>query len=79
MWMSKKQSCVALSSTETEYMVVSTTTQESSWLEMLDDDLCLQSRKPMTIHCDNEASIKMATNPKIAPKTKHMVAHFHYI
>ena len=38
-WMSRKQSCVALSTAEAEYMALSSTTQEAVWLNRLITEL----------------------------------------
>jgi transposase InsO family protein len=77
-WLSKRQSCVALSSSEAEYMGLSAAAQEAAWLEKLARDLGLVSIRPIAIHCDNEASMRMAINPEINHRNKHINAHYHY-
>lgn len=74
----KETTCVAPSSTKAEYMALASASKESSWLEMLETDLGLIVEKLCTVHCDNEASIRMATTPKITPRNKHIAAHFRY-
>ena len=77
-WMSKCQSCVALSSSEVEYMGLSAAVREATWLEKLTSDLGLEAVKPIAIHCDNEASMRMVVNPEINHRNKHINAHYYY-
>jgi hypothetical protein len=77
-WILKRQSCVALSSTEAEYMAMSSAAQESTWLNMLSRDFGIQVPWPIPLYCDNEAAMKMANNPQITPRNKHIGAHYHY-
>lgn len=50
-------------------MAISIISCKSSWLKMLSINLEIEAIKPLMIHCDNEASIKMATNLKITLKS----------
>jgi hypothetical protein len=77
-WLSKRQSCVALSCLEAEYMGLSAAAREAAWLEKLAQDLGLVSICLIAIHCDNEASMQMAINPEINHRNKHINAHYHY-
>jgi hypothetical protein len=45
---------------------------------MLGRDLGIQVPRPIPLYCDNEASMKMATNPQIILCNKHIGAHYHY-
>jgi len=53
-WSSKKknQKCVALSSTEAEYVVLSGAAQECLWLRQLEKELGCSSNDPMLIYED---------------------------
>jgi hypothetical protein len=77
-WLSKRQSCVALSSSEAEYMGLSAASREAAWLEKLTSDLAINPIRPIAIHCDNEASMRMAINPEINHRNKNINAHYHY-
>jgi hypothetical protein len=77
-WLSKRQSCVALSFSEAKYMGLSVAARESAWLEKLTHDLGLESVRPIAIHCDNEVNMRMAINPEINHRNKHINAHYHY-
>ena len=46
-WLSKKQSCVALSTAEAEYMALANTTQEAIWMRQLTIDLKNMPDKPL--------------------------------
>lgn len=61
-WKSKKQACVALSTTEAEYMALSSAAQEATWIRQLTKDLQNAQVKPTVIHEDNQAAICMAKN-----------------
>ena len=58
-WRSKKQSCVALSTAEAEYMALASATQEAIWLQQLLTDLKSKPNGPMLIFEDNQAAICM--------------------
>jgi hypothetical protein len=67
-WASKKQACVALSSTESEYIAQALAAQEAKWLILLLTELRMQEHallnKPVTIHVDNTGAIALAKNPE---------------
>ena len=52
-WMSKKQSCVALSTAEAEYIALASAAQKSLWLQQLLVDLKKEPGKPMIVFEDN--------------------------
>ncbi len=57
-WRSKKQTCVALSSCEAEYIAACLATRESIWLSRLLSDLYNQSEpQTVTIGVDNDGAI----------------------
>lgn len=56
-WNSKRQSTVALSSAEAEYMSLSACTQEALWFRQLELDLSGQDNVT-TIFCDNKSATK---------------------
>jgi hypothetical protein len=58
-WFNRKQTFVALSSTEAEYMAVSMASCESIWLHKLLTGLFDQELEPMVIYCDNQSCIKL--------------------
>ena len=56
---SKKQSCVALSTAEAEYMALSSAAQEAIWLIQLTTELSSPPETSTTIFEDNQSAIIM--------------------
>ena len=63
-WKSNKQTCVALSTAEAEYVALSSAAQEAIWLKLLLHDLNFSHNSPMVIMEDNQACICFTKNPK---------------
>ena len=49
-WKSKKQTCVALSTAEAEYITLTSAAQESLWLQQLLADLRKEEAKSMVLY-----------------------------
>lgn len=71
-WQSKKQSIVALSSTEAEYIALSTVVREIIWLKQLMNELNANGNAAIAVFCDNQSLIKLATSEAYRPRTKHI-------
>ena len=78
-WLSKKQTCVALSTAESEYMALSLAAQESVWIKRLLHDMNETSEDPTLIYEDNQSTICMAMNPKFHGRAKHIDIKHHFI
>ena len=78
-WKSKKQSCVALSTAEAEYMALASAAQEAVWMRELNSDLCNQPSEPTLIFEDNQSAISMAKNPQFHGRSKHINIKFHFV
>ena len=76
---SKLQSSVVLSTTETEYMVLSATTQEVIFLRQLLTNLGEPSKGPTPMYEDNEGCEALATNDITSAKTKHIDIRHHFV
>ena len=72
-WLSKKQSMVALSSTEAEYLSLSQMTQMMAGLRYTLTDLGEEEtvKKPSRIYEDNKSCIAIAYQPMHQGRTKH--------
>ena len=78
-WSSKKQSTVAKSSTEAEYVALSSATQEAIWLRSLMGDLGRQLDGPTIIYEDNQGAIELAKKAKYHNRTKHIDICHHFV
>jgi len=77
-WGSKKQDCVALSSTEAEYIALSEAGKEAVHLRGLLGEL-LGCERSISIGCDNQGAMKLAHNPLFHKRTKHIDVRYHFI
>jgi hypothetical protein len=72
-WQSKRQTVVALSTCEAEFMGQTQATKEAIWLRRLLDELNIDQGKTATIICgDNQGAIALSANPQYHSRTKHM-------
>lgn len=68
-WQSKKQTCVALSTAEAEYVVLASAAQEAIWLRELSSELGMYNPTgATTIFEDNQSTISLAKNPQFHGK-----------
>jgi hypothetical protein len=79
-WQSKRQSAVALSSCEAEYMGQTQATREAIWLRRLLQELMQQDERPLAtiIFGDNQGALALARNPQFHPRTKHVDIQYNY-
>ena len=78
-WKSKKQSCVALSTAEAEYMALSSAAQEAIWMRELHSDLRNPQSQPTLIFEDNQSAMSMVKNPQFHGRSKHISTKYHFI
>ena len=84
-WQSKLQTENALSTTESEYIVLSTAMQEVipflNMMKEIGEMFDIESEQPI-MHCkvweDNQSYIKVAESPKFTPRTKHIAIKYHH-
>jgi Reverse transcriptase (RNA-dependent DNA polymerase) len=85
-WASKLQTQIALSTTEAEYIALSTALRETIPLmelvrELHDNGFNFTATTP-TIHCkvfeDNSGAVEIATVHKMRPRTKHINTQYHH-
>lgn len=77
-WQSKKQQCVALSTTEAEYVSAALATKEIIWLKKLFDECSIVIPK-YTLFVDNMSAIKLVKNPEFHQRSKHIDVKYHFI
>ena len=85
-WASKMQTITAMSTTEAEYIALSTSLREVIPLmgllkEAREHGLCVDGLPPR-VHCtvfeDNSGALELARLPKIRPRTKHINQAYHH-
>jgi len=78
-WRSKRQTSVALSTAEAEYMSASVACQEALWIKELLKQIGIDVSKPITMFSDNQSAIAMGENPGQHNRTKHILIRYHFI
>ena len=78
-WRSKKQSIIAQSSTESEYVALCSAAQEAVWLRRLLAGIGFEQKGPTIVHEDNQSAMSLSRNPRDHSRTKHIDVKFHYI
>jgi hypothetical protein len=78
-WKSKRQPTVALSTSEAEYMALSSAAQMAIWLRRLLSDLSFVQTKATVIFEDNQGCIAIAKNPVNHERTKHIDIKYHFV
>ncbi|XP_039169649.1 uncharacterized mitochondrial protein AtMg00810-like [Eucalyptus grandis] len=77
-WKTKKQPTVSLSSAEAEYRAMAKTTCQIVWMRGLLKDLGIEVQGPTRVYCDNDAALKLAVNPIVHERTKHIEVDCHF-
>lgn len=79
-WKSNKQSCVARSTMEAEYIAMSEGTSEAQWCKYITDHLeTTNEMDPIAVYCDNQAALAALKNPAEHSKAKHIALKYHCI
>lgn len=80
-WRSVKQTCVADSTMEAEYVAASEAAKEAVWLRnfFLDLSVIPSMQLPITLYCDNSGAVANSKEPRTHKKTKHIECKYHLI
>ncbi|KAE8907367.1 Retrovirus-related Pol polyprotein from transposon TNT 1-94 [Phytophthora fragariae] len=78
-WCSQTEKTVALHTTEAEYMALSLLVQEVIHLRQMLKELQVQQKAPTEVFVDNESAKKLAVNPSLHSRTKHIDVRHHFI
>ncbi|GJV85503.1 hypothetical protein Tco_1525401 [Tanacetum coccineum] len=77
-WFSKKQTALAISTTEAEYVSAKKTCQQALWMKqaLADYDIKLDY---IPVLCDNKGAIDLSRNPVLHSRTKHIEIRLHFL
>ncbi|GJT53132.1 retrovirus-related pol polyprotein from transposon TNT 1-94 [Tanacetum coccineum] len=77
-WFSKKQTALAISTTEAEYVSARKACQQALWMKeaLIDYDVRLDD---VPIMCDNKGAIDLRKNPEQHSRTKHIEIRHHFL
>jgi len=79
LWSSKKQSIVALSTCETEYVAATTSACQSVWLKNIMTQISFNLDVPIEIYVDNVSAINLEKNPVFHQRSKHIDIRYHFL
>nr|GEU41791.1 retrovirus-related Pol polyprotein from transposon TNT 1-94 [Tanacetum cinerariifolium] len=77
-WSSKKQDCMALSTTEAEYVSLSACYAQVLWMRTQLTDYGFHFNK-IPIYYDSKSAIAISYNPVQHSRTKHIAVRYHFI
>ncbi|GJU52716.1 retrovirus-related pol polyprotein from transposon TNT 1-94 [Tanacetum coccineum] len=77
-WMSRIRKCVAMSTTEAEYMAIAEAGKELVWLKNFLEELD-RAQTEYRLFCDDQRAIHLAKNPVFHGRTKHIKIRYHSI
>ncbi|GJW09743.1 hypothetical protein Tco_1575570 [Tanacetum coccineum] len=77
-WFSKKQTALAISTTEAEYVFVEKACQQALWMKqaLVDYGINLDD---IPILCNNKGAIDLSKNPVLHSRTKHIEIRHHFL
>eukprot|EP00253_Pinus_taeda_P002563 PITA_02563 len=78
-WFSKKQSSIALSTTEAEYVAAASCCTQVLWMMQTLQDIQITCTPPISILCDNTSAINISKNSVMHSKTKHIPIKYHFL
>eukprot|EP00253_Pinus_taeda_P031507 PITA_31507 len=78
-WFSKKQSSIALSIAEAEYVAVASCCTQLLWMMQTLQDFQIIWTPPISILCDNTSAISISKNPVMHSKAKHIPIKYHFL
>jgi len=78
-WFSNKQSSIALSTAEAEYVAAASCSAQLLWMMQTLQDIQITCTPPISIPCDNTSAIIISKNPFMHSKTKHIPIKYHFL
>ncbi|XP_071688460.1 secreted RxLR effector protein 161-like [Rutidosis leptorrhynchoides] len=77
-WSSRKQNCISLSTSESEYIAVASCCSQVLWMQTQLLDYGFKFHK-IPIYCDSQSAIAITSNPVHHSRTKHIDIRYHFI
>ena len=77
-WSSRKQSSVAQSTTEAEYVATASCCSQLLWMTYTMSDFGEECSQ-VPLFCDSTNAISVAKNPVLHSKTKHIEVRYHFL
>nr|KYP49021.1 Copia protein [Cajanus cajan] len=77
-WHSKKQACVALSTTEAKYIAAGSCCAQILWMKQQLRDYGTELNK-IPLRCDNTSAINLTKNPILHSRTKYIKIRHHFL
>jgi hypothetical protein len=78
-WSAKKQTVVALSTAESEYIAMTHAAKELIWIHSFLSEVFRPLESPIRLFADNQSAIAMAKSDSFHPRTKHIAVPYHFI
>jgi hypothetical protein len=77
-WQSKLQKCVALSTTEAEFITATEACKELLWMKKFLQELGIKQDK-YELFCDSQSAIHLGKNSSFHSRSKHIDVRYHWI
>jgi hypothetical protein len=77
-WQSRLQKCVALSTTEAEYIALTEGGKELLWMKKFLHELGLVQEN-FVLHCDSQSAIHLSKHPTFHSRSKHIEVRYQWI
>ncbi|KAJ4721959.1 Retrovirus-related Pol polyprotein from transposon TNT 1-94 [Melia azedarach] len=77
-WQSRLQKCVALSTTEAEFIATTESCKELLWMKKFLRELNFEQKRYVLL-CDNQSAIHLGKNSSFHSRSKHIDIRYHWI
>ena len=77
-WQSRLQKCVALSTTEAEYIAITEGCKEMLWMKRLFKEVGLRQEE-YVVYSDSKSAIHVSKNPSFHSRSKHIQIRYHWV